>query len=94
MKAGSISEVTVFQRATTSPTCPDDVDVLSVAIEYTALSSLTSVALPVVSKWQRRPNKARHSSPLFHTHLCESVEERLVCHCYENAAWRGCRVTL
>ncbi len=40
----------VFQRSLSTPTYPDEVRIISVAIDYTALSPLTSVALPVVSK--------------------------------------------
>ncbi len=43
----------VFQRDSTStPTYPDDVMVYGVTVEYTALSPLSSVALPVVSRQQ------------------------------------------
>jgi len=39
----------VFQRTVGTPTYLDDVDVLSVTVDYAALSPLTSVALPVVT---------------------------------------------
>jgi hypothetical protein len=40
----------VFQRDITTATYPDDVVILSVAIQYNALSPLSSVAVPVVRR--------------------------------------------